>query len=177
MKKLVSVLLLATGLAASAQAAVVIGADAGYLVDAEDEFISARLGYAFKANASLVHQLEVEVGYSSQEEFGIEGEFIPVTLNYRVETVAANRLGFYFGAGAGFADTEVSFAGSGVPKISDSGTSLALQAFAGISFKATNSVALHLGAKYLWIDDVDLFDTSVEVGDDVAITAGLSVRF
>jgi opacity protein-like surface antigen len=172
MKKLIAILLLTTGLAASAQAAVIIGADAGYLVDAEEEYLSARLGYAFKANASLVHQLELEVGYSKQEDSGAEGKFIPVTLNYRAETVAANRLGFYFGAGAGFAVTDVSFAG-----FSDDGTSFALQAFAGVNFKASDSVSLHLGAKYLWIDDVDLFGTNVEVGDDVAITAGLSFRF
>ena len=172
MKKLVSVLLLVTGLAASAHAAVIIGADAGYLVDSEEEYISARLGYAFKADASLVHQLELEVGYSKAEDSGAEGELIPVTLNYRAETIAANRLGFYFGAGAGFAATDVSAYG-----FSDSGTSFALQAFAGVNFKVTNSFALHLGAKYLWIDDVDLFGTDVEVGDDVAITAGLSFRF
>jgi len=177
MKKLIAILLLTTGLAASAQAAVIIGADAGYLVDSEEEYISARLGYAFKADASLVHQVEVEVGYTNEEDSGAEGEIIPVTLNYRVETVAANRLGFYFGAGAGLAITDVSFAGSGLPTISDDGSSFALQAFAGVNFKVTNSFALHLGAKYLWIDDVELFGTDVEVGDDVAVTAGLSFRF
>ena len=74
MKKLVSILLLATGLTASAQAAVIIGADAGYLVDAEEEYFSARLGYAFKANPALVHQLEVEVGYSEQKDSGLSRE-------------------------------------------------------------------------------------------------------
>jgi opacity protein-like surface antigen len=177
MKKLISVLILATGLAASAQAAVIIGVDAGYLVDAEEDFISARLGYGFKTDASLAHQVELEVGYTSQEDSGAKGKFIPVTVNYRAETVAANRLGFYFGAGAGFAVTDVSIPGSGVWEISDSGSSFALQAFAGVSFKASESVALHLGAKYIWIDDVDLFGTSIDVGDDVAITAGLSFRF
>lgn len=177
MKKLISLLLLSTALAASARAAVVIGADAGYLVDAEDEYFSARVGYAFKADPALVHHLELEVGYTEQKDSGISGEFVPVTVNYRGETIAAKRLGFYFGAGAGFARTDVSTPGSGVWSISDSNNSFAAQAFAGVTFKATDSFALHLGAKYIWIDDVELLGVDVDVGDDVALTAGLSFRF
>jgi len=44
-KKFVSLLLLATSLAASARAAVVIGGDVGYLFDAEEAYYSARIGF------------------------------------------------------------------------------------------------------------------------------------
>jgi opacity protein-like surface antigen len=177
MKKLISVLLLATGLAASAQAAVILGADVGYLVDGEEAYYSARLGYAFKADPALVHHLELEVGYTEQKDSGVTGEFLPVMVNYRAETIAARRLGFYFGAGAGFARTDVSVPGSGVWSVSDSNNSFAAQAFAGVSIKASDSVALHLGAKYIWIDDVELLGVDVDVGDDVVLSAGISFKF
>lgn len=177
MKKLISILLLGSALAASAQASVVIGADVGYLVDAEEAYYSARLGYAFKADQALVHHVEFEVGYTEQKDSGVSGEFLPVMVNYRAETVAANRLGFYFGAGAGFARTDVSVPGSGVWTVSDSNNSFAAQAFAGVTLKASDSVSLHLGAKYIWIDDVELLGVDVDVGDDVAVTAGISFKF
>jgi hypothetical protein len=46
-----------------------------------------------------------------------------------------------------------------------------------VSYQPSTATTLHLGVKYLWIDDVDLFGSSVEVGDDIAITAGVSFKF
>lgn len=176
MKKFVSLALIAASLAVSARA-LVVGADAGYLIDAEEEYISGRIGHAFKSDDSLVHHVELELGYTSQKEAGAKGSFMPVTVNYRAESIAANKLGFYFGGGAGFARTKVSFPGSGVPTISDSGTSFALQGFVGVSYQVSTNGAFHLGAKYIWIDDVDILGSSAEVGDDFAFSAGFSVKF
>lgn len=171
MKKIVSLALIATTLAVSAQA-VILGFDAGYLIDAEEEFISARLGREFKADASLSHQLEAEIGITSMRDAGLKGDILPVMINYRAESVAANKLGFHFGVGAGFARTSVSGFG-----VSDDGTSFAAQAFTGLGYQVSPSAKLHLGVKYLWIDDVKLFGTSLDVGDDVAVSAGISFRF
>lgn len=171
MKKFVSLALIATSLAVSARA-LTLGADVGYLVDGGEEYISARLGHTLKSSNSLNHQVEVEAGFSSQKDSGVKGDFLPVTLNYRAESIAANKLGYYFGAGAGFSRTKV--AGFGV---SDSGTSFAAQAFVGLSYQVSATTTFHAGTKYIWIDDVELFGIKAEVGDDVVLSAGLSVKF
>lgn len=173
MKKFVSLALIAASLAVSARA-LVVGADAGYLLDSQEEYISGRIGHAFASNDSLVHHVELELGYSSQKESGGKGSFLPVTVNYRAQSIAANKLGFYYGVGAGFARTKVSI---NVPSLSDSGTSFAAQAFVGLSYQVSDNGALHLGVKYIWIDDVDLLGSSIEVGDDIALSAGFSVKF
>jgi len=172
MKKFVSLVLLATSLAASARAAVIVGADVGYLVDGEWLQTATVTNDLYAARNTLTHQVELEVGYTSQEESGIKGTFVPLTLNYRLESTPAIKLGFYFGAGAGITSTEVSGYGQ-----SDNGSSFAAQAFAGLTYQANPTVSLHAGVKYIWIDDVELFGTKVEVGDDVVLSAGISFKF
>ncbi len=184
MKKFASIALIAASLAVSAKA-LIVGADIGYLLDDKEEFISARLGHAFKTDASLSHQVELEIGHTSKSEtmsplgapFTATGKITPVALNYRAESITANKLGYYFGAGAGFARVSIKVAGSGVPNVSDSGTSLALQGFVGLSYQASAATTFHVGAKYFWIDEVELLGAKGAVGDDIAISAGLSVKF
>ena len=171
MKKFVSLALIAASLAVSARA-LVVGADAGYLIDSEEEYISGRIGHAFSSNESLVHHVELELGYSSQREAGAKGSLLPVTVNYRAQSIAANKLGFYYGLGAGVARTKVSGFG-----LSDSGTSFAAQGFVGLSYQVTDTSAFHVGVKYLWIDEVRLLGSSYEIGDDFALSAGFSVKF
>ncbi len=171
MKKFVSLALVAASLAVSARA-LVVGADAGYLIDSEEEYISGRVGHAFASNDSLIHQVELELGYSNQKESGVKGSFLPLTVNYRAESIAANKLGFYYGIGAGLARTKVSGFG-----VSDSDTSFAAQGFVGLSYQVSANGAIHLGVKYIWIDDVKLLGSSIDVGDDVALSAGFSVKF
>lgn len=184
MKKFVSLALIAASLAVSARA-LVVGADIGYLLDDKEEYISARVGHAFKTGTSLSHQMELEIGHTSHSEtvaplgapVKATANLTPVTLNYRFESIAANKLGYYFGAGAGFARASFKFAGSGVPSVSDSGTAFALQGFVGVSYQVSAATCLHVGAKYLWIDEVELLGIRGEVGDDIVLSAGLSVKF
>lgn len=171
MKKFISLALLATSLAVSAKA-LVLGAEVGYLVDAEEEYLAVRLGHVLKVDANLSHQVEVELGFTGQKESGIKADFIPLTANYRIESSSGSKLGYHFGVGAGVAFTDVSGFG-----VSDDGSSFAAQAFTGLSYQASETTRLHLGVKYIWIDDVKLFGTKVDVGDDLAVTAGISVRF
>lgn len=171
MKKFVSLALIAASLAVSARA-LVVGADAGYLLDSEEEYISGRIGHAFSSDDSLVHHVELELGYTNEKESGVKGSILPLTVNYRAESIAANKLGFYFGVGAGLARTKVSGFG-----LSDSGTSFAAQALVGLSYQVSANGALHLGVKYIWIDEVELLGIGTDVGDDVALSAGFSVKF
>lgn len=184
MKKFVSPALLAASLAVSAQA-LIIGTDVAYLTGDQEAYFSARVGHAFKADASLSHQVELEFGYTSHSEtvsllgapVTASSKLTPVTLNYRAETIPGGKLGYYFGAGAGLARVSFSMPGSGVSTISDSSRALALQAFTGLSYQVAPAATLHLGVKYLWIDEVELAGTSAEVGSDLALSAGLSFRF
>lgn len=184
MKRFVSLALIATSLAVSARA-LVVAAEVGYLTDNKDAYYSGRVGWDFKTGSEMSHQLELELGYTQHSETAsllgspvtAKSKITPFTVNYRAETTRAGKLGYYFGAGLGFARTSFSMPGSGVPSVSDSATGFALQAFTGVSYEISPTATLHLGAKYLWIDDVDMFGSSIEVGDDIALTAGVSFKF
>lgn len=171
MKQIVSLALLATSLAVSAKA-LVVGADVGYLTDAKEAYYSARVGQQFAVRDTLTPEVDLELGYSHQKDSGVKADFVPLTINYRLESTAADKIGYHFGLGAGVAFTDVSGFG-----LSDNGSSFAAQAFAGVSYQAAPTVKLHAGVKYIWIDDVKLFGTKVDVGDDLALTAGVSVKF
>ncbi|MBA4137719.1 MAG: hypothetical protein C0518_10420 [Opitutus sp.] len=176
MKKFLTTLLVLSGLAASAQAAVIVGLDAGYLVDSEEEFISARVGFEVANTSAFSHQLELEIGYTDTKEFGLKGEIIPLLANYRFVAPSSGAWGYHAGVGAGMARSSIkgSFGGFGVDFNDES---FAAQAFAGVTYQAGSNVTLSLGAKYLWIDDVNFAGASVEVGDDVALSAGISFKF
>jgi outer membrane protein W len=175
MKKILTALLIATGLAASAQA-VIIGADAGYLFDSEEEYLSARLGFELKANGPASHQLELEVGYTDEEEGTLKADLLPVTLNYRFHTAGTGKFGYYAGIGAGFARASIDGVSIfGPVRLRD--TSFAAHGFAGVTYQVGPSTTLNLGAKYIWVDDMTFVGSTVEVGDDVAIQAGFTFKF
>ncbi|HEY8995303.1 MAG TPA: outer membrane beta-barrel protein [Lacunisphaera sp.] len=171
MKKFVSLALIATSLAVSAQALILAGS-AGYLVDSEEEYLTARIGHEFKATSSLSHQGEIEFAYTGSKESGVKANIYPITANYRLVNTVSEKVSYHFGAGAGLAISEVSGYG-----ISDSGSSFTAQGFAGLDYRLSPNVTAQLGAKYIWIDNVKLFGTSIEVGDDIALSAGISIRF
>lgn len=175
MKKFLTALFISTGLAASAPA-LIIGADAGYLLDSEEEYLSARLGFEFKATEQASHQLELEIGYTEAAEAGLEADLLPVTLNYRLELPGAGKFGYFVGAGAGFARTSIDGVSIfGPVRLRD--TAFAAQGFAGVTYQVGPSTTLSLGAKYIWVDDANFAGTTVEVGDDVALQAGFSFKF
>lgn len=176
MKKLIALLFIVAVLAVASQAAVTVGTDLGYLLDTEEEYLSARAGFTVHSSTSFTQQIELEVGYTNTKDSGLEADLLPVTLNYRFTSMPVNRWGYTLGAGAGFARTSIDGVSIGGPvRLRDE--SLALQAFAGVTYQATERLALNLGAKYLWIDDAKFAGSSVEIGDDVALSAGLSFKF
>jgi opacity protein-like surface antigen len=175
MKKFLLPVFLATALAASAQT-FVTGVDVGYLIDADETYTTARLGWEFKANETYAHELGVEIGYTRATEAGGKATLMPVTANYRLSSSISGRLGYYFGVGAGFARVRADGVSTGGP-VTLRDTSFAAQGFTGLTWQASDTVAFTAGAKYIWIDDVRLASTSVEIGDDIAFSAGLQVKF
>ena len=184
MKKLLSIVLLASGLATSAQA-VLVGVEAGYLTNNKDSYLSARVGYEFRADSAVSHQLAFEIGYTEHRQSIVPlassltatTKLTPVTLNYRAEFGGVGKFGYYVGAGIGFARTSTSLPGSGVQNISQSDTNTAVQVFGGVAFEVSSATTLHLGLKYLWLGDTHLSPYTVRTGDDLAITAGASFKF
>ncbi len=176
MKKHLIALLAAASLAAAAHAAVIVGTDVGYLIDSEEEYLTARAGFEVAKSDAFSHQLELEIGYTEDKEGGIKADILPVTANYRFVANSTGKWGYYGGLGVGFARSRIDGASIfGPVKLRDN--SFAAQAFVGASYRATDAVALNFGAKYLWIDDVNFAGSKVEVGDDFAISAGVSIKF
>jgi len=191
MKKFPAIALLTACLAVSAQASGVAGFEAGYLTDNKDAYWAGRIGWEFKNDANFSHQVELEYGYTKHSEsevvpvplggtilFNQKTKLQPLTINYRAETTPADKLGYYFGAGLGETRATLNLPGSGVPSFSTSDNAFTVQAFAGMNYKVTPNTTLQVGVKYLWIGDVTLFGSiKAKVGDDLALTAGVSVRF
>jgi opacity protein-like surface antigen len=171
MKKLVSLLLIASSLAASAQAFYLDGS-VGYLVDSEEAYLAVRGGTVVKSNTSIQHSLELEIAFTEEQDSGAKGQILPVTLNYRAEFPGTGKLVPFVGAGAGVA--RVKFDGFGY---SDSDYVFAAQAFAGLGYKASETVSLNVAARYIWLGDVELFGVEAELGDDVSVEVGVSIRF
>jgi opacity protein-like surface antigen len=106
----------------------------------------------------------------------VHADLLPVTLNYRLQGGLQGAFGYYAGAGAGFARTRLDGASiNGPVRLSDN--SFAAQAFAGVTYQASPTITLNLGAKYIWIDEVKFGGTRFEVDDDVAFSAGISLKF
>lgn len=176
MKKLFITLIALSGLAASAQAAVLVGVDAGYLIDSEEEYLTARIGFEVSHANAYSHQVELEVGYSEADESGLSADLLPITANYRFVATTTERFGYHLGVGAGLARARIDGASIfGPVRLRDE--ALALQGFAGVNYQLAPAATLTAGVRYLWIDDVTFAGSTFEVGDDVAVSLGLSFRF
>lgn len=180
MKVLLPTLLIAVGLAASAQAAMTAGFSAGYLVDNQEEYLAARLGNLFKTTDAASHIAELEIGFSSMSasEEGISGslDVLPVMANYRREIASTSKYGGYVGAGLGMSRVKISGSGMGV-SFSENDWAFTAQAFAGFTYAMTDTSSFTIGARYINIGDVEFFGEDFgEVGDDIAIEVGFHFR-
>ena len=171
MKKLITLILLSAASSAFA-ASPYIAASAGYLIDAEEEFFAVRIGSNIAVVDGLTHSIEGEIGYIGESEGGLSLDLVPVMGNYRITSQpAANNFSFYAGAGLGVSRLKLS------GWVEDDDWSFTAQAFAGVEYKVTPALSLNLGARYIWLDDVSLGGVSIDLGDDVAIEAGIRFRF
>ncbi|MFM1850340.1 MAG: hypothetical protein RIS54_24 [Verrucomicrobiota bacterium] len=152
--------------------AVYTGASAGYLVDSQEAYYAARIGTALNATEGFGHNLELEFGYTETTENYATAKLAPILFNYRAESSGPGKWVPYFGVGAGMAKVKVSFG-----SYSDDDASFAAQAFVGYSYKMSEAASLRFGARYLYVGDTKLLNANVEVGDDVSLEAGFSLRF
>jgi opacity protein-like surface antigen len=170
MKKLITLILLTAATSAYAELPYV-GASTGYMIDMEEHFFAGRIGSEVANVKGIVHAVEVEVGFVSPDESGVSLDLIPVFANYRVSSIRESQVGFYAGAGLGTARLKAGYLG-----FKDSSWTFAGQLFGGVEYQVTPKFSLTAGLRYIYIDDVDLFGTSVDSGDDVAIEIGVRFR-
>lgn len=159
-------------LASSAPGAVLIGLDAGYMIDSQEEYLATRFAIVTEPAEMKTHALEFEFGYAEAEELGVKAEIMPLTINYRFAHEPESGWGYSFGVGIGQARVKASGFGA-----SFSDNPLAWQAFAGVTYHHSSSFAWQIGAKYLRIGDADLGGVTVELDDDVILSIGLKYRF
>jgi len=148
------------------------GGSVGYLLDAEEPLYTLHLGKTFAQSGPLSHSLFAEVGFSDEDDSSVELDFVPVTLNYKLDYQFGGGLSFYAGAGAGAAFLNVDAFGD-----SDDSVEFMAQAFAGVGYDISPNFQIYGGARYIWVDDTELLGVSVDAGDDVALEIGARFRF
>jgi opacity protein-like surface antigen len=172
MNRLLLTALIALGLAVSARAAMTAGFTAGYLIDNEEELLTARLGTLFSSTEQVSHIAELEIGFTSISESGVDGDILPLMANYRAQFPGKGSFSGYLGGGIGMSRVKISGFG-----LSDSDWAFTAQAFAGLSYRLSETSALDFGARYINIQEATVFDFTEEVGDDIAVELGLRVNF
>ena len=174
-----------------------IGASAGYLVDFEepmyhvhvgvdtpwnvggfDVALFAELGYTEKSEnfSFLVQDPQMSAPVFITQQGKASVDIIPLTFNVKLERPIAQNLNFYVGAGLGvaFVDLKVS---SPSGSVSDDDTVFAAQAFAGLVYNVSPAFEVYGGARWIYLDDGDLFGSSADFGDDVLLELGLRYNF
>jgi opacity protein-like surface antigen len=170
MKKLLTLIALAAATSAFA-ASPYVGASAGYLIDDEIGFYTARIGTDLVQKGGLTHSIEAEIGYASDTAYGVKLEIIPVMANYRLSgNLGTSPFRFYAGAGAGFSRQKLT------RLIHDDAWAFAAQAFGGVEAVLTPRASLTLGARYLWLNDYTIANVGIGSSDDVSIELGIRFR-
>lgn len=165
-----------------------VAASAGYLLDAEEEMYHLQFGVE-KACVGFSHALYLEAGYTEFDDdpFNgngrdrIDGDIIPITLNYKYQRSINQNLSWYLGAGAGIAlvDQDVDNPMGGG---SFDDTVFYAQAFAGLIYDFTPNVEVFLGARYIYMDDPDLspnpaYNGNASIDGDVLLELGARYTF
>jgi hypothetical protein len=165
--KLVLTLIALFGAALSLQATYV-GTSVGYMIDAEEEIISARVGWTVKETGDITHNLELEVAYSSTSEYGISLDITPVMLNYIIKSTQESGLTLYAGAGIGYTFWDLSYMNMPL------GEELTLQGLVGLEYGISETTSFRAGYRYVHLDDIE--DSDISLNDSV-IELGLVFSF
>lgn len=159
-----------------------VGGSAGYFFDTyEEEYYTAHFGLKLPSSGGWTTSIYLEGLYSKPEEsyfipdFGnLEGslKIVPVTVNVAFEKEIAGGLTAFIGGGVGaaFVDLELSLAGESE---SADDTVLAAQLFGGLGYNVTDNFQAYGAARWLYLDDAELFPLE----DDFGAEIGLRLKF
>ena len=176
----------------SSDATWYVGGSVGHLSNREGTLYTLQLGANVARSGPLTHSLFAEIGYCEFDETytihytspwtsgswrtTYDSEFIPVTLNYKLDYQMGGRFSLYAGFGAGAVWMNDSSYGVASSR-EDYSIEFMAQAFAGVSYEVCSSFQLYAGDRYIWVDDSDRYFTSDYTGDDVALEIGARFRF
>lgn len=156
--------------------------NAGYLIDNEEMLHTIRLGVEHVST-----QYFIQLGYFDAEKSFNEAGYGAVDGSLELGSVSAgvigrkqlarNFVGYVGGSiGAGKVDLEYNFKNFG-QSVSDNDTSLYLDVVTGFEFLVSNNVSFTTGLHYIFSDSVEIFGLDTGNTDDIAIEAGITVRF
>ena len=122
------------------------------------------------------------VGVLTGDKIVTDVDIVPVTLNYKYEYAITPCIGWYIGAGLGvaFADSEVKVDGGGGKLADESDEVFYAQAFTGITWNVTQQFEVFGGARYYYLDAIDVGDSQLDSGgsqDDWVLEAGVRFNF
>jgi len=118
----------------------------------------------------------------------LETEIIPITLNYKYESVFSGNFNWYAGAGAGIALVDMDLKETTTTIQGDSNTSVVdnqsdddavfyAHIFAGLVYNVSDSWEVFGGARYIFMDDPDFGGDSVESPLDEEVQYELGARY
>ncbi|WP_193212667.1 outer membrane protein [Luteolibacter marinus] len=180
-----------------------IGAGAGYTIDGEEWFYSGHVGIE-RVCGDYSHAFFLEVGFTEASNYlvnngppillnygnqapiliatgdpmRVDGEFVPITLNYKFEGPLFGPVNWYIGGGAGIALTSADLYWSSVKLSGEDDTAFYGQLFAGMTWNVSQNFEIYGGGRWFYLDGFDagpLGDT--DSYDDWMVEAGLRFNF
>jgi len=179
-----------------------IAGSGGYLLDWEEEMYHAQLGVDMPYDwGGFKPSLYLEVGIAETDDATTiidptiptavftttlisNFQFVPLTVNFKLEREIVNNLHFYAGLGAGVAFTEFEayapFAAGPPLSVSEDDTVFYAQIFAGLGYDITDHFEIFTGARWIYLDEPESLAAAAGVAtfeDDVLVEGGLRVTF
>lgn len=105
---------------------------------------------------------------------GVDIDIIPITLNLKAERILIGSIKGYISGGLGYAFTNTKFFGN-----DDNDGGFFAQASMGLAYDVNDNWEIYGGARYLWLDQLDLGDTfnGAELDNSVGYEVGLRYSF
>jgi len=142
-----------------------IAGGVSYLWDEfEEPFYFGQIGKSF-GNSKIY----LESGFVNNDDFGVDFDFIPLTLNYSYETSLSETISWYIGVGAGVGFSDISGPGGSIDD-----TNFMYQAFTGLSIDLSETVEIFGGVRYFRVDEP--FNIGEDL-DDIGADLGLRLNF
>jgi len=160
----------------SSNAGWYFGGSVGHLSDRDDTLYTLHLGANLFRSGSLTHSLLAEVGCGENHNRQDEPQFVPITLDYKLDYQVEGRFSLYAGLGAGVAWIDEAPYGFATNR-QDGSFEFMAQAFAGIGYEVCSNFQLYAGDRYIWVDESDQPLKSVSTGDDLVMELGARFRF
>lgn len=104
-------------------------------------------------------------------------EIIPITGNIKFERQLAGNLNAYVGAGLGVANVDLSIRTEAFGEESDDDWVFVAQAFGGLVYNVTQNFEVFGGARWIYFDDAEFGDGSLQLDDDFLLELGGRFNF